>query len=74
MSLIFCGRSTTVRFCTAGEGEAEGDGTFVVAVVFEFELSALVQPASMAATDTSSAQGIKERFRVFIFVSRNGND
>src|SRR5947209_8302357 len=43
MSLIFCGRSTTDRFCGAGDGDAAGGVTFVVAVVLAFELSAVVQ-------------------------------
>jgi hypothetical protein len=50
MSLIFCGRSTVVRFC--GEGEAATGGeALVVAVVFEFELSAVVHPVAAATTN-----------------------
>src|SRR5205085_8915467 len=46
MSLIFCGRSTTDKFCGSFVGDAAGGVTVVVTVVFAFELSAVVQADS----------------------------
>src|SRR5438067_12760088 len=49
MSLTFCGRSVTSRFCMAGVGDAAGGETLVVAVVFSFALSLEAQPARESA-------------------------
>jgi hypothetical protein len=65
-SLIFCGRSVTVRFCAAGVGEdVTGGVTLVVAVVFLFAFSSEVQaPKTIAVIKTTTIR--RKRFRLIL--------